>query len=341
MEARSDATLFELFTYLPMDSNLPTSDENNQTGRLGVSQLQVIFEKEGWIFRRQAGDDDFGIDGEIEIVERNKVTGRIAKCQVKSSKMITFKDGESSVSVKTSTYNLWKATPTITILFHVDTSSGTAYWTPALAHHPRPGASSFSVKFDESNDLRHGLSPLRAYLDSWFTARAGDAMLREIPPFHAMYERLKSDVDHYDAWSELAEAEDGDFRLFYRHALRLRLEVGLSNDELPSLDDWYMRNSGLWNGDSLLFRGTFSEAMKLIGQAYQEALSKVVERVKSTELTVENQDLWNFAGRITTARHIQQVMVDHRESDPEFHAAIEAKLKAIGALKFSFQARKS
>jgi len=323
-----------------MSADLPTSSKANQTGRHGVTLLQACFEKEGWIFRRQDGDSDFGIDGEIEIVDSNNVTGRIAKCQVKSSPTVVFNDGETSVSVKATTYNLWKVTPLITILFYVDTRSGGVYWTPALAHHPKSGAASLSVRFEEANDLRSGLKSLRAYLDSWFAVRGGEAITHEIPPFHHIYNDLCSDIDHYDDWCEMGEEEDGRFRLFYRHVLRLRLEVGLSNGDLPSLDDWYIRNVGLWNGDDFLCWGTYREAMKLIKLAYEEALAKITARLAVAKITIENQYLWNFLDRLNNNGHIQRGLIDGRASDPRFHSALEAKLQAVDALTYQFSDRK-
>jgi hypothetical protein len=76
---------------------LPKSIASNKIGRRGVTILQDRFESEGWIFRRQDGDTDFGVDGEIEIVDENYVTGRLVKCQIKASAGIEFDDGETSV----------------------------------------------------------------------------------------------------------------------------------------------------------------------------------------------------------------------------------------------------
>jgi hypothetical protein len=323
-----------------MSDELPTSTDADQTGRLGVSILQECLEREGWIFRRQRGDSDYGMDGEIEIVDKNKVTGRIVKCQVKSSEHVEFRDGETSVSVRVSTYNLWRATPLITVLFHVGTASPGIYWTPALAHHPRPGARSLSVRFEEASDLRQGLDTLRAYLNSWFAARGGDAMLREMPLFHPMYQQLTEDVDGYDDWTDLGEDDDGKFRLLYQHVLRLRLEAGLSNEGVPSLDDWYVRDAGLWNGGPELSRATFSEAMKLIGPAYEEALNKITSRLASAELTPEGQALWNFIGKQQDPHHVPTMIVDDRADDPEFHRALEKKLRAVGALKYEFERKR-
>lgn len=144
-----------------MAPDLPISSDINQTGRRGVTLLQSCVERQGWLFRRQDdGGFDFGIDAEIEVVDRNRVTGRIAKCQIKSAAAVTFNNGEATVSVRVTTYDLWCATPLLPILFLVDTTKGGIYWTPALAHHPKSGSASLSVRFEELRDLKIGLSPL-------------------------------------------------------------------------------------------------------------------------------------------------------------------------------------
>ncbi len=319
-----------------MPRGLPKSSETNQTGRHGVTILQERLEREGWVYRRQDSDSDFGIDGEIEIVDRNRVTGRLVKCQVKASAGLAFKNGETSVQVRVSTYNLWRDTPLPTILFCVDTNTNAIYWTPALAHHPKPGARSLSIRFEEPSELRASLGTLRAYLDSWFAARGHGAMLHEIPAFNRMYRKLLEDVDGYDDWTDMSEEDDDAFRLFYAHALRLRLEVGLSNAELPTFDEWHMRNQGIWDNVHPLSRGTFNEAMKIIGPAYEEALNRIVERLAKAELTVENQILWSFLEQHREGGGPQYGMVDDRARDARFHARLEAKLKAADALKYRF-----
>ncbi len=324
-----------------MTQQLPKSTSTNQTGRLGVTILQSRLEQEGWIFRRQDGDSDFGVDGEIEVVDRNHVTGRLIKCQIKSSASISFETGEATVQARVTTHNLWRATPVLTLLFYVDISQRAIYWTPALAHHPRPAANSMSIRFEEANNIQASVKSLQMYLDSWFSVRSSDALLREIVPFHHIYEQLKSDVDHYDAWTEMNDDEDERFCLFYGHALRLRLEVGLSNAELPTMDDWYMRSAGIWDSAKPMFRGTFSEAMKVIGQAYEKAFEILAGRLSNIELTVENQDVWNFIKQRTSGRHVIHTMQDSRANDPQFHARIEAALKNLGALQCKFSDRKS
>jgi hypothetical protein len=147
-------------------------------------------------------------------------------------------------------------------------------------------------------------------------------------------------VDYYDAWCEMNEEEDGRFRLFYRHVLRLRLEVGLSNEGLPSLDDWYMRNAGLWNGDALLSWGTYDEAMKIIKVAYEERFGQTYRESDGSQAYCrEPQYLWNFVDRLNNKDHVQRTVIDGRASDLRFHNTLEAKLRAAGALKYQFSAR--
>lgn len=322
-----------------MISKLPKSIDTNQIGRRGVTLLQNLLEKEGWIFRRQDGDSDFGVDCEIEVVKRNLATGRLLKGQIKSSSRIEFEKGQKTVQVKVSTYNLWNAMPLPTVLFHVDVDAGAAYWTPALAHQPAADAETMTVRFEEASDLRNGLSGLRAFLKNWFEARGSDSIHREIAAFHRIYEDIRSDVDHYDDWSEMDESADDRFRLFYAHALRLRLSVGLSNAEIPTVDDWYMRNAGLWDNAWPLNWGTFSEGMKIIGPAYEEALTVVTKRLLTAELTVENQDTWNFIKRRTGPNNPYRAVTDERKSDSNFHAQLEAKLKAVGGTKYRHKTR--
>jgi hypothetical protein len=325
-----------------MVPGLPKSLESDQTGRRGVTILQERLEREGWVFRRQGGDADFGIDAEIEIVDRNRVTGRLVKCQVKASADIAFKDGETSVQVNVSTYNLWRHTPLPTILFYVDTGASAIYWTPALAHQPKPESGSLSIRFEESSELGDDLGTLRAYLDSWFSARGGGAILHEIPAFDRIYRNLSADVDGgYDEWMEMDEEKDDAFRLLYGHTLRLRLEVGLSNAELPTFDEWRMRNEGMSDNDYPLSWLTFNEAMKIIGPAYQEALNRIVARLEKVELTVENQDLYSFVEQRKKGGGPRYSIADERARDGRFHARLEAKLEAVGALKYRFANRQT
>ncbi|MES9995937.1 DUF4365 domain-containing protein [Desulfovibrio aminophilus] len=54
-----------------------------QTERLGVAAAQTYFAQHGWLFREQP-IHDFGIDAQVEIVDRNQPTGKLIALQIKS-----------------------------------------------------------------------------------------------------------------------------------------------------------------------------------------------------------------------------------------------------------------
>lgn len=63
---------------------MPLRPRSEQTERAGVLAVgQIINDRLGWIFREQP-TSDFGIDAHAEIVEGNKVTGRLIALQIKS-----------------------------------------------------------------------------------------------------------------------------------------------------------------------------------------------------------------------------------------------------------------
>jgi len=319
-----------------MESRLPMAADTNITGRHGVTLIQERIEREGWIYRRQdTGDTDFGVDAEMEIVERNKVTGHLFKGQIKSSDGVEWKSDQAVVSVKVSTYNLWREMSLPTILFLVDTSSSGIYWTPALAHHPLPGRSSLSIRFEQSSNLQHGIAPLSEYLVSWFSVNKSDVVFDEVPYFHGVFEELRPDVDHYDPGSEMGEDDDGKLRLFYHHVLRLRLHLGFRNDQIPNLADWYAREAATWQSMGILSWTIFSELMKFLTPYYEEAIARLSERLSHVEYTAENCEIKNFIeklhGRFTTL-----YITDGRSKDKRFQREFEAKLRRAGAVVFPY-----
>jgi len=66
--------------------NLPEYNSNRQLGEKGVTIVKNIVEsKLDWIFRKVSLDDDFGIDGYIDILEEKKyVTGKSIALQIKT-----------------------------------------------------------------------------------------------------------------------------------------------------------------------------------------------------------------------------------------------------------------
>lgn len=77
--------------------------------------------------------------------------------------------------------------------------------------------------------------------------------------------------------------------------------------------------------------------MHLIGPAYDEAMERIVERLQGLQLDVENQELWNFVEQRRTGRQGRHLMIDSRSTRESFHRDIEAKLRAVGALKYEWR----
>lgn len=88
------------------------------------------------------------------------------------------------------------------------------------------------------------------------------------------------------------------YNRFYQHLLRLRLDLGLRNDVIPALSDWYARDAATWNADETLSRAIFSELMKFISPYYEEALKPLSERLEHVELTEENYRVKNMLDRL-------------------------------------------
>ncbi len=65
---------------------MPKKSKQQKTGASAEAKFQSIIEEKGWNYRDQAGKNDFGIDGEIEVVDEDgEVTGNLIKVQVKGA----------------------------------------------------------------------------------------------------------------------------------------------------------------------------------------------------------------------------------------------------------------
>lgn len=323
--------------------DLPKHEDTSITGGLGVTIIQESLERKGWIFRRQDGDTDFGIDGEIEITDKNYVTGHICKCQVKGTKNIVWQNDSTSVQIKVSTYNLWARSNFPVIVFLVDTESREAYWSSPLVFTPKIGAASLSIKFDKNNLVTPSCDSLDSYLSSWFRSFSNENILREVPYFYKIYQNFQEMIDRGDPWCQISDEDDANVRLFYKHMLQLRSSLGLLNHEIPSLEAWYVRSSAIWDDDFLLFHAVFSELMKLIDPKYDEAVNELKNRIERVKENFENQELINFflGMKGDKPHNVTYVYRDARFQSEDFHRSLEDRLRDIGALKFSWFDKKS
>ncbi|PFK30761.1 hypothetical protein COJ18_27145 [Bacillus cereus] len=84
---------------------------------------------ENWIVRKQDGDDDYGIDIEIEMVRADgEVSGRVFKGQVKGHRSIEFENDYYKKSLSTDKLKYWLRFKMPVILFEVDITKEEVYW---------------------------------------------------------------------------------------------------------------------------------------------------------------------------------------------------------------------
>ena len=318
--------------------NLPKTLDTDRIGNLAVTYTQAAFEKHGWLFRRQEGRTDFGIDAEIEIVESNLVTGRIFKGQIKGQMNLKWTTGITSIPVSVSTYNLWKGTPVPVVALLCDVKSKAVYWSLPISQVPSPNAASISLRFEEAQSLKNNWDVLEKVLQSWFTTFA-ENILREVPAFHRIFLHLREGIGFGDPWSMLPDDVDDECRLFYHHVIELRLRMGLSCAHLPSIDEWYLRSTAVWGDERRLFWGTFDELMTYVTPDYEEAIQELRRRTANVEPRFENQELLHFLarldGRDDPRGYVSYVLMDRRMRDQSFAEVFDERLRKRGALKFA------
>lgn len=110
-----------------MPKEVKSSAIRDRQGVAGVQQ--IVVSRLGWLFREQP-TDDFGIDAQIEVVERGAATGRLIAVQIKSGSSY-FNEPEPDgwwfrVNADDLDYWLDHSLPVAVVLY--DPSSETAYW---------------------------------------------------------------------------------------------------------------------------------------------------------------------------------------------------------------------
>ncbi len=313
------------------ERKLPTRTRAMSIGDRGMALAELRFAELDWIFRRQDGQSDFGVDAEIELVESGQVTGRLVKCQVKGSEALEW-DANSGygLAVKVSTFNLWQRLGLPFVALLADVTSDRLYWTLPLAQSPSPGPASITLRFARDREISRsgaGLAPLLSYLRGWFEAHE-DHVLRAVPVLYRIYVELRDMFDG-DPWVPVDTEIEDKMVLFYRHLLQLRAHLGLSNDSLPTLDDWYARNEAAWDSPGDLYHGTLREMRAFVPRFYEEALAGLRQRLSLGPTA--DMGLENFLHDPDGTSGERVYWTDSRAGDPEFHRLMEVKLQAADA----------
>jgi hypothetical protein len=109
----------------------PKRTDAQKTGRVGETFVQYfVTAKLGWVFRPVHREDDFGIDGYVDVLESGNVTGKSLAIQVKCGQSYLNKTtpGGFKYSGSKSHLNLYLNLDLPVILVIVDDSLEEAYW---------------------------------------------------------------------------------------------------------------------------------------------------------------------------------------------------------------------
>lgn len=317
---------------------LPGIEDSNIIGNLAVTKVQQVFETNACLFRRQDSCNDFGIDAEIELVDKNQVTGKLCKIQIKGTHNIDWKNGLTSVQVKVSTFNLWQKIQLPVIALLVDISSNQIYWTIPIQQYVNKENIYFSLHFFQENEVAKSFSSLIDIIESWYNSFSNMNILKEMPIFESFYDEIAENIDGGDPWCGIPEEMEYKTRLFYIFVIQLRSCIGLRNTEIPTLDEWYIRNKAIWDDDSLLNYTVFSELLKFIKPYYLEAKEKVINRLKNIDLSFETLEIYNYYRHKyeNMAQNCDYGVADERINNDEFHKNFEKKLVEKNALSWSY-----
>lgn len=103
--------------------------ERARTDRLGVSRLDHFFSEHGWLFREQLWHD-FGIDAQVEVVEKGKAAGELIAIQIKSGASYFSEQTETSFVLRADDNHIryWSrhSLTVIVVMYNPDTDS--LYW---------------------------------------------------------------------------------------------------------------------------------------------------------------------------------------------------------------------
>jgi hypothetical protein len=132
---------------------------------------------------------------------------------------------------------------------------------------------------------------------------------------------------------EIESDLEGKLKLFYKHALQLRIQASLPIKKIVTFEEWFIRNSGIWNSEKITY-GTAAEMLAYIKPYYDEAIEKVKILVETYDGSIRTQDAKNFLLGDNT------FYSDTREQDPSFHREIEERIDKQIKVHFRYADKK-
>lgn len=109
----------------------------NLMERLGVSAIESFFCRLGWIFRERT-HTDYGIDADVEMPEKGRLSSRHIALQIKSGVSFFSSPGKVNYAIDRSHFYYWLLSDRPVVFMVYDPRDGSIYWEQIL-----PGADVF------------------------------------------------------------------------------------------------------------------------------------------------------------------------------------------------------
>jgi hypothetical protein len=219
-------------------------------GKKAVSILERCLPDE-WIIRRQDGDDDYGIDLEIEIVVPQKSgtnfipTGFLIKAQVKGHQELVFNQSEYyAQSIKVSTVSYWLSIPLPVALFIIDTTNEIVYWADAK----QGSRQSLPTSYESATfKIQQSQFNVRYFLQQMILLgnieKQKDLLSKIIEKNSAIFDLYENSCCN-DCFLPLDDDELSLFNIFYKDS---ELLARYTNCEIEPYDKWRKIASNDWN----------------------------------------------------------------------------------------------
>lgn len=187
-----------------MNNNpFPKYTNNRQTAEKGVTLIKKIIEDEmDWIFRKVPLDDDFGLDGYVDVITENGyITGKYFGVQIKTGRSYFSKEKpngwEFIGEVKHLNYYLNLDFPILIILVDLDTQK--AFWTEFEVNSIVQAGNGWKMIIDKENHLNKGAK-------TTLKKMTGEA-IDYLPQLQAQWEMNKKMIESHIIWLAVDKSE--------------------------------------------------------------------------------------------------------------------------------------
>ncbi|GGA50210.1 MULTISPECIES: DUF4365 domain-containing protein [Bacillaceae] len=275
----------------------PIRTESHIIGEAAVEILKRSLPKH-WILREQGGNNDYGIDVEIELVQTDgEVTGTIFKGQVKGHKNIHFKNDYYKKSISTDKLKYWLRFSMPVILFEVDTTKEEIFWVDAQLTARREYSyldiqNSRQIKISSNTklsikDKKESQLSLMILLNKILNDYNWRNTYNEVKQyFHSFISFLNiwSSCRYFDFFLEMEHDEITSLKSYYKKTKRLAqtFYIAIDNDDIPLFEDWYKLADEKWDG---FF--TYSVGLKVC-ESILKYIIEILEFTKKLVLNLES-----------------------------------------------------